>query len=1355
MLAELGYTRIMSSDPSSSASSSLATAAFRLSTQQERAWLEGERGAQQFAQCAIALEGQLDVARLKKALQEAVSKYEILRTGLRRQTGIKLPFQVIREEAAFHFEQALAGKPDIEKVLRRECDPFSNAESGSPLRALLIAGSVELHTLMLTLPVSCADHETLKNLFREIAAGYGGESGSMPDDVMQYADLVEWQNDLMASEETKAGRDFWRSSCRNIDFAALQSYALPLETKDDRQTSFASVAVAIPELSKRVVTFAARINTSAEVVLLGAWNALLSRLTGVPDTTSGCEFDGRRYEELASALGPLARSLPIHIEFPPQICFSDLLRKVEAATAEASNWQESFAWGQASEVENPFLPFSFAYRDLGGKEIHAGVEFGLERVVVVSERFKLRLVGVRRESGVELEFHYDASRFERGAVERMAGYYQNLLAAAVANPETAVSRLPLLSGNERWQLLVEWNQTAAAYPEKRTLQELFEQQAARVPEREAVRCGEQAFTYRELNERSNQLAHYLRRQGVGPDRPVGLCLERSAETLVAVLAILKAGGAYVPLNPDNPPARLLQQLQGAAAVITEAKLVGQLPAAVGQECPTRTIVLDRDQKAWAQEAKTNPEINTTAENLVYVIYTSGSTGVPKGVAVRHRNLVNYADFITKRLELEKYPDGLQFATVSTLGADLGNTCIYPGLISGGTVHIVGYEVATDPRRFAEYVKKHPIDVLKIVPSHLQALVSSEDAAKLLPRKYLIFGGETLTPKLVEKIEALASSCEILNHYGPTETTVGSLTLKLKDYDWRKAKLASIPIGRPIQNTQLYILDANLEPVPLGVVGELYIAGAGVTAGYLGQAEKSSERFVKNPFATDAGSEAGATLYRTGDLARYGAGGNVEFLGRGDDQVKVRGFRIELGEIEAVLARHAGVKQVVVLAREDAQGEKRLLAYVVPSRESSSTSQPVTGEDLRAYLKQQLPDYMVPQAVMVLGKLPLNANGKIDRQALPEPEQAQTAREIVGPRNEIEQALLKVWQRVLNKQQVGVTDNFFELGGHSLMAVQLMGEIKKDMGKEIPLASLFQGATVEYLAHLLQGEESVDKSILREIQPGGSLPAFFAGVLPGVNALGYLNLSKHLGPDQPFYMLQAAGPGPRAARRPYTAQEYEKVASEYIRAMRTVQPQGPYHIGGMCEGARIVFEMARLLEAQGQKVNLLAIFDTWALENTQNPHLWRIHYYSRRFQQLRRLSWASRMNAVRRAAINRLRWWMGSKSAPPKSEWMETYWPGEDFVPWRVQCRITVFRVPKQPFYYQPDPLLGWGARTESGVNTQTVPNGRHGLLLREPHVRELAGALADALKRLKPEADPLDNSAARHSESAEIVAASR
>src|SRR6266542_3587456 len=983
----------MSSNPS------LATAAFRLSAQQERAWSQQERGLHTSAQCMIALKGRLDVAKLQAALNHAVSKYEILRTVLRRQTGIKLPFQVIQETAPPNFEETKTA--GIEELLQQQRRILSSVAEGPVLHAVLAATGPEQHALVLTLPVFSADAATLKNLACEIATSYG--DGAASEDVMQYADLVEWQKELLVSDETRAGREFWRDCCRNIDFASLEMVSLPLEKKTDAGFSLESYSL---KTSAQIEASASALKTSTDILLLAAWNALLFRLGGQQELTVGCEFDGRRYAELESALGPLARALPLRTSFKPEMPFKKLLEQVQLEVEEARNWQESFSWSEAgsAETEALVLPFAFAYHDLGGKRTFGDVTFSLERVRVISERFKLRLCVVRRETELELEFHYDASRLERGPVERIAGYYQNLLTAAVANPATPVSRLPLLAEPERQQLLVEWNQTAAGYPESSCLHELFEQQAGRTPERMAVRCGEQTLTYRELNEQANQLAHYLRQQGVGPDRPVGLCLERSAETMVAVLAILKAGGAYVPLNPDNPPARLQQQLEGAAALLTETKLIGHMPAFAGP-----VLALDRDRRLWASQPKSNPACHTTPENLVYVIYTAGSTGVPKGVAVRHRNLVNYADFISKRLDLDQYPEGLQFATVSTLGADLGNTCIYPALISGGGLHIVSYETATDPRQFADYLSKHPVDVLKIVPSHLQALVNSlnDDAAELLPRKYLILGGETLTPKLVEKIETLNPGCEILNHYGPTETTVGSLTLKLKEYDWRNPERASIPIGCPIQNTQVYILDANLESVPIGVTGELYIAGAGVTAGYLGQAEKTAERFLKNPFVGDANAAFGSKMYRTGDRARYGEDGKIEFLGRGDDQVKIRGFRIELGEIEAVLARHAAVKQVVALAREDGQGDKRLLAYVVPQRASSSVSAAateVTGESLRAYLKQELPDYMVPQAIVVLPKLPLNANGKIDRHALPEPEQLIQTKTYVAPRTPTEQTI---------------------------------------------------------------------------------------------------------------------------------------------------------------------------------------------------------------------------------------------------------------------------------------------------------------------------------------------------------------
>src|SRR6266496_1429706 len=684
----------MSSNPS------LAATAFRLSSQQQRTWISRERGLRPFAQCQIGIEGTLDIAGLQDGLRRVIAAHEILRTQFRHQAGIRLPFEVIQETPGFHFEHCTQPASDLRGLLLREQQSVPDIEKHPPVRALLVTQDPKHHTLILTVSAFCTDAASLKNLCAEIGARY--QSPDTADDVMQYADLVEWQNELLASEETKPGRDFWREHCRSIDFAALEASMLPLENKgDNAAVSPHSLSISIPEFSEGIGALALKLSASADDVLLAAWNALFLRLLGRQDITIGCEFDGRRYQELEGAIGPLARTLPLRMGVEPGVSFETMLKRVQSLASEARNWQESFSWSQVSEAESPVLPFAFSSCDLGGAQERGGVRWELERIGVVSERSKLRLGVVRREAELELEFHYDANRLERRAVERIANCYQNLLAAALLHPEARVAALPLLSEAERRQMVVEWNQTAAAYPAAQCVQELFEQQAARTPEREAVRGEEQGYSYRELNERANRLAHHLRKQGVGPDQRVGLCVERTADSLVAVLAILKAGGAYVPLQADHPAARLGQQLQGAVELITEAKFAAQMPAFAGA-----MVVLDEDQAQWASEPPTNLEKNTTPENLVYVIFTSGSTGVPKGVAVRHRNLVNYADDIGKRLRLQEYKnkEGLQFATVSTLAADLGNTCIYPALLSGGCVHLVSYERATDARAFAEYVR---------------------------------------------------------------------------------------------------------------------------------------------------------------------------------------------------------------------------------------------------------------------------------------------------------------------------------------------------------------------------------------------------------------------------------------------------------------------------------------------------------------------------------------------------------------------------------------------------------------------------------------------------------------------------
>jgi amino acid adenylation domain-containing protein len=1040
-----------------------STAGFWLSPQQKHVW---QQSAARNAVCLMMLEGRIDRARLCQALQKTVARHEILRTVFVRQSGMKVPFQVIQEnlEAAWEDVDLRSRNPQeqtarLDEIFVAAQTGGAQVESGQVLRVTLVQLGDDRWALVLSVPGLAGDFRSFQSLVQEIGVIYTGDESKLNPEPLRYVQFAQWQSELLESSDEVA----LKAKESSAKLGENASFSLPYEIRNAAEEFFDPKTVAIPldaDRSKEIDAIADRTQSSASDLLLSVWQTLVSRLAGQANFAVGVFFDGREYEELQDALGVVGKTLPVPARFDGDFRLLELLQSVGSATKQAAEWQEHYAPGEVP------LPIAFEYREFFPAHNYGEVSFRMERASVVPERFKLKLVAVRSEAGLTLEFHYDAARFERSSVERIARYFETLLAAAVAAPETSVSRLPLLPEDERRKLLVEWNQTDASYPQDRCLHQLFEAQAVRTPDHVALVCGEQQLSYRQWNEQANQLAHYLRTLDVGPDSLVGLCLDRSAEMMIALLAILKAGGAYVALNPDNPKPRLAQQLSGAVALITEAKLLAQMPEFAGT-----TLSLGRDEKLWATQPVTNPDTKTTPQNLVYVIYTSGSTGVPKGVGVRHCNLVNYSRFICERLDLGECPEGLHFATVSTIAADLGNTCIYPAMISGGCLHVIAYDVSTDPQRLARYTQQHPIDVLKIVPSHLEALLNSSDAGQILPRRYLLTGGETLSPKLVEKIGQLHPACEVFNHYGPTETTVGSLTLRLKDYDWKQAQAASIPIGRPIANTQVYILDPHLEPVPEGVIGELYIAGAGVTAGYLNQPERTAERFLQNPFVSDKQ----ARMYRTGDLARFVTGGNVEFLGRADDQVKIRGFRIELGEIEAVLGKHPGVKQAVVLARPDERGEKRLLGYVV-ARDASLNS-----ESLRVYLKDQLPEYMVPAALMPLAKLPLNANGKIDRQALPEPEQAQT-KAYVAPSTPTEELVASIWAEVLRRDRVSTEDNFFELGGHSLMATQIVSRIREKFHIELAMRILFEKPTICGLAQAIEaarqeGSESTEPAIV--------------------------------------------------------------------------------------------------------------------------------------------------------------------------------------------------------------------------------------------------------------------------------------
>ena len=678
---------------------------------------------------------------------------------------------------------------------------------------------------------------------------------------------------------------------------------------------------------------------------------------------------------------------------------------------------------------------------------------------------------------------FDVAALSRTTAEHFAHCFEALVRVAaaqfgLASSRLPISRLPILNDAERERVVVTFNQTETEFPAGVCLHHLFEEQTKKNPTHPALRCGESLLTYAELNAEANRIAHALRRLGVKSNVCVGLCVERSAEMIVGLLGILKAGGCYVPLVPDSPKLRLAHQLTetGAPVLLTQEKLLKNLPDFAGT-----VLCLDLDRQKLAAESSADPERINTPRDLAYVIYTSGSTGVPKGVAVRHASLVNYTRFMERRLNLASRPNGLHFATVSTIAADLGNTAVFPSLVSGGCLHVIGFEMAMAANLFAEYAVKYPIDVLKITPSHLNTLLKAPGGDGVLPQKFLVLGGEASSWEFVRQIMQ-AGKCAVLNHYGPTEATIGCCTFAVWENDVSEWEPATVPVGRPIANDSVYILDQHMNPVPVGVAGELCIGGAGLAQGYLNQPEQTAERFVANPFRSATSTEG--RVYRTGDLARFLPDGNIEFLGRIDDQVKIRGFRVEPAEIQNALRKCHGVQQTVVTPYQDKNGEKRLAAYVVAAKSTKV-------DQLRAFLQNELPEYMVPTAIVLLERLPLTPNGKVDLRALPSPEvvEATVERLFVAPSTPDEEKMAAIWREVLRVERVSMHDNFFEMGGHSLLATQIISRIRNGFQVQMPLHSFLETPTVAQLAEKV-----------RHIAPAESEDAEMARLLAEIEGL---------------------------------------------------------------------------------------------------------------------------------------------------------------------------------------------------------------------------------------------------------------
>jgi aspartate racemase len=863
----------------------------------------------------------------------------------------------------------------------------------------------------------------------------------------------------------------------------------------------------------------------------------------------------------------------------------------------------------------------------------------------------------------------------------------------------------------------------------------LEAQVERTPDAIAVVCEDQQLTYRELNTRANQLAHYLQALEVKPDVLVGICLERSLEMVVGLLGILKAGGAYVALDPTYPKERLAYILKETQVplLVTQRQLVEQLP-----QLDVPLVCLDTDEEAIARESEENPVSQVTSQHLAYVIFTSGSTGKPKGVQITQGNLGHYAQAMSEALTLQS--DDIYLHTASFSFSSSVRQLMVP-LSQGATVVIATAEQRKNPLALFDVIKQHNVTIIDIVPSYWQTCyyalgnMNAESRTAVLDNKLrLILSASAPLSSDIPKNWRFGFQPDVrfINMFGQTETT--GIVAVYPIPDEYSDEVVVVPIGRPIANTQIYVLNENRSPVPVGEIGEMYVGGAGLGRGYLNRPDLTQERFIPNPFS----DEPGACLYKTGDLGRYRADGIIEFVGRMDYQVKIRGMRVELGEIELAIAQHPGVRETVVIAKENVSGDKSLVAYIVPKLLSAETSQTALIKELRSLLQQKLPDYMVPSAFVMLEALPLTPNGKIDRTALPAPDQVRQDLEetFVAPQDELELELTRIWEKVLGVQPIGVRDNFFDLGGHSLLAVQLFAEIEKIVGTNLPLATLLQASTIEELARVLRQKEwSAPWSSLVAIQPGSSKPPLFCVHPIGGNVLEYLNLIPYLGSEQPVYGLQAQGLDGKQT----PLNRVEDMATHYIKEIRTLQPEGPYFLAGFSFGGLVAFEMAQQLHGQGQKVALIALFDSHSPKLRENGSSF-LQRACTHLTNLWQLEPMERFNYVR----DLVRWYTNKGNY---KEFMRNHLPEsllnfdvldansqatKDYVGQVYPGVVSLFRCSVQKPQFSHDPQLGWGSLVGGGLESHTVP-GEHDGMFKEPRVRVLAEKLKLCLDKTQAE----------------------
>lgn len=1220
----------------------------------------------------------------------------------------------------------------VKRLLTEEPKQLYDLETEPGVRATLLHLSPREHVFVLMTHHIVSDWHSVGIFWREFAAAYGsfsrGESPSLPAVTFRHVDYA----DLCLARAHKTGftkeLTFWEAGLRGspefLELPADRPRPPKPSHRGARQRLFLR-----PTLTRALRDVTQEAGTSQFTVFAAALNVLLYRYTGKEDILVGIPVTERDNQDLRSAFGCFINTHVLRTQLSGGLTFRKLLTRVQKQLLRLQ-LHRAVPFDQVvrrlqperDTSYSPLFQVMLSWRDRD----HLPSFNGLDGFVVKpdfaesgSSKFDLTLWVTDCGEEFWLEAEYNIDVFDEARIKRMLDHFQTLLESAADNPDECITKLPLLTQNEREKVLLGWNRAEADYPRERTLHELIAEQALRAPGAVAAVFGGQQLSYSELNERADRLASHLRELGVGPNTLVGVCAERSLEMVIGLVGILKAGGAYVPLDPAYPRERLAFILKDCQppVLLTQKGLKTRLP-----EHRSTVVYLDTPFEDATRNEIRPSSAKGQSSDLAYVLYTSGSTGKPKGVQVSNRALVNLLTSMQREPGLRASDTLL---AITTLSFDIAGLELFLPLITGARVVIANREETLDGSRLMSLMERCGATVMQATPATWRLLLDA--GWKGSRRLKILCGGEAWPPILAAE---LLPRCDSLwNMYGPTETTIWSAVARVEADQ-------PVLIGQPISNTFFYVLDAERELVPVGVPGELYIGGDGLAEGYLNRPDLTAERFVNNPF------RPGTKLYRTGDVVRRTEDGKLEFLHRIDQQVKIRGFRIELGEIEVALAACPGVSQCAVVVREDTPGDKALVAYFELHAGTASAA-----GDVRAELKKMLPDYMVPSVFVAMNRLPLTPNGKLDRKVLslrPLPvtrtEPTSTA---ITPRTPMECELARIWEQVLGIDVVSVRDNFFDLGGHSLRAVEVFARIENAFNVRLPLATLYDAPTIEDIARTLQaGGVSAGWKSLVPIQPSGSRPPLFCFHGAGGNVLIYRKLSQYLGQDQPFYGLQAQG---LDGVSPLLT-TIEAMAAHYIKEIRAVKPHGPYLLGGYCMGGSIAYEAAQQLQAAGEHVALLALFDTLNWQKVELTRGSRLSYVVQRLlfhaAAVMSLDVGSKQRFLDGKIAdlwNRIPVWKGKflsrlKRGPAdggtSAMLLAQVWKTNDdasrsYVPRRYLGLVTDFRPTRQYSMFNK-PGLKWEHLAQGGQHVVNVP-AYPGVMLVEPFVKDLARALEDSI----------------------------